>query len=113
MSKFYGTLNDIGSSRGVATKCGYSCIKASAQSYDGSVSSTLYYDDDNNICVRVEIDDDSSTGGETYFDGYLDDFRKVLRDFKTLRNELCLQCGKYKNEHLGACEWCRWKDVQV
>lgn len=25
------------------------------------------------------------------------------------RNELCLKCGKYKNEHLGACKDCRWE----
>ena len=27
---------------------------------------------------------------------------------KELLNELCLRCGNYKNEHLGACNDCRW-----
>jgi hypothetical protein len=27
-------------------------------------------------------------------------------------NELCLKCGQYKNEHLGACDGCRWKAVR-
>ncbi len=26
------------------------------------------------------------------------------------RNELCLRCGSYKNQHLGACDGCRWKE---
>ena len=26
------------------------------------------------------------------------------------RNELCLHCGRYKNEHLGACKGCKWYD---
>lgn len=24
-------------------------------------------------------------------------------------NELCLHCGKYREEYLGACDGCRWK----
>ena len=27
-------------------------------------------------------------------------------------NELCLRCGSYREEHLGACNGCRWKDVR-
>ncbi len=27
-------------------------------------------------------------------------------------NELCLKCGDYKTEHLGACDGCRWKEVR-
>ena len=23
-------------------------------------------------------------------------------------NELCLKCGKYKTEHLGSCDGCKW-----
>jgi hypothetical protein len=29
---------------------------------------------------------------------------------KACRNELCLHCGRYKKEHLGYCDGCRWKD---
>lgn len=32
-------------------------------------------------------------------------------DIKDLKNEFCLLCGKYKNAHLGACNDCRWKNV--
>lgn len=27
-------------------------------------------------------------------------------------NELCLKCGNYREEHLGACDGCRWKEVK-
>ena len=27
-------------------------------------------------------------------------------------NELCQQCGQYRQEHKGACDDCRWKDVR-
>lgn len=33
--------------------------------------------------------------------------KKSLRD---LRNELCQLCGKYKQEHEGACDGCRWRE---
>ena len=29
-------------------------------------------------------------------------------DFHDCVNELCYQCGSYKNEHEGACDGCRW-----
>lgn len=31
---------------------------------------------------------------------------KELRD---CNNQLCLECGLYKERHNGACEGCRWK----
>ena len=37
------------------------------------------------------------------------DTEKLKRELKDCVNELCLECGKYKNEHLGACDECRWK----
>ena len=27
-------------------------------------------------------------------------------------NELCYKCGRCREEHLGACDSCRWKDVR-
>lgn len=26
-------------------------------------------------------------------------------------NELCFKCGKYREAHNGACDWCRWKEA--
>lgn len=27
-------------------------------------------------------------------------------------NELCIACGRYKDEHLGACDCCPWHPVK-
>jgi len=32
-------------------------------------------------------------------------------DLKDCRNELCLKCGNYKQKHLGACDGCRWENI--
>lgn len=32
-------------------------------------------------------------------------------DLKDCRNELCLRCGDYKQRHLGACDGCRWENI--
>ena len=34
----------------------------------------------------------------------------LLRD---CRNDLCLKCGWYRNAHNGACNGCRWKDLDI
>ncbi len=31
---------------------------------------------------------------------------------KNCVNELCYRCGEYRNEHLGACDGCKWKKVR-
>ncbi len=30
-------------------------------------------------------------------------------ELHAMKNELCQLCGKYKHEHEGACDGCRWK----
>ena len=30
------------------------------------------------------------------------------RDFRECVNELCLKCGRYHEEHNGACDSCKW-----
>ena len=35
---------------------------------------------------------------------------KLAADRKTLINELCQYCGKYKQAHEGACDGCRWRE---
>lgn len=34
---------------------------------------------------------------------------RLGRERETLRNELCLKCGLYREAHKGACDWCRWR----
>lgn len=33
---------------------------------------------------------------------------RLRSEFKDCVNELCLKCGSYHEEHLGACDGCRW-----
>ena len=33
-------------------------------------------------------------------------------DLRDCVNELCLKCGSYREDHLGACNGCRWKTVK-
>lgn len=38
----------------------------------------------------------------------IDTLQELISNYKQLKNEFCLNCGKYKNEHLGACKGCKW-----
>lgn len=38
------------------------------------------------------------------------DIEKFKQDFKDCLNELCYQCGRFIDEHRGACDGCRWHD---
>lgn len=44
----------------------------------------------------------------------IEKLRKQLEQTKpelaAMRNELCYLCGKYREEHNGACDGCRWKE---
>lgn len=35
---------------------------------------------------------------------------KINSELKRARNELCQQCGNYRDAHNGACDGCHWKD---
>ena len=35
--------------------------------------------------------------------------KRLGSELKNARNELCLRCGLYKKEHLGACDGCRYQ----
>ena len=62
MSKFYGQV--FGMSSTEATRRGGSDIKVSAQSYDGSVITKLYYNE-TKLMVKIQTDKDSSSTGDT------------------------------------------------
>ena len=40
------------------------------------------------------------------------DISNQVSDLKDCVNELCLQCGQYKEAHEGACDDCRWLKVK-
>jgi hypothetical protein len=73
MSKLYGQIQGH---RGAATRCGHSHIKASVQSYDGSVITELQYNDKGQLMLEVTVAKDESTScrGSRVFYGTLDEF---------------------------------------
>lgn len=44
-------------------------------------------------------------------DTLYDSNMKLGADRKTLINELCQYCGKYKKAHKGACDGCKWREM--
>lgn len=94
MSKFYGTVRDGWRGNTPATRCGHLGITTTAQSYDGSVITELMYDKDNKLNVIVAINPkDSSTRGDTLFDGTLDELYKLLKRHADYKNR------KWRKEH--------------
>ena len=77
MSKLYGQLK--GQAKSVASRRG-SCashIKASVQSYDGSIIMEMYYFGDSPY-IKVMHDSGSKFDGDELFDGKLSDFVKMF-----------------------------------
>ena len=35
-------------------------------------------------------------------------YKEARSELAAMRNELCCKCGKYREAHNGACDWCRW-----
>lgn len=73
MAKFYGSVQG---NRGAATRMGHSGIKASVQSYDGSVITELSYNDEGQLMVDITVAKDESTAfrGQRVFYGTLNEF---------------------------------------
>lgn len=84
MSALYGSL--IGN-RGMATRLGTkaSGIKVSAQSWSGSVITSMDLDKDDKPIVTLDITNNSSSRGwssDEYFRGTLDELKEALTAFK-------------------------------
>ena len=77
MSKFYGTV--MGAADTAATRRGHDCIRVSAQSWNGSVITQMYYGEDGKLRVSIETDNGSSCAGTTKFDGTYEQFLEQLR----------------------------------
>ena len=76
MAKFYG---QIAGDRGAATRTGYSRIKATSQSYDGSVITELTYNDEGKLMVDVCVGDCSTAYGHRVFYGTFEEFVAKLK----------------------------------
>ena len=86
MSKFYGTV--IGASSTVGTRRGHHDIRVSAQSYDGSVITTLDYDSDEQLRVRIGTNEGSSTCSDwksNDFNGTFDEFKELLKLYQDIK----------------------------
>jgi hypothetical protein len=79
MSRLYGSLQGC---RGEATRTGSkdSGIRASVQSWDGSLCVFMDLNDDDLPVVEIQISDGSSCYGKTYFRGSLDKLKKILEE---------------------------------
>lgn len=84
MSKFYGMVRG---NRGAATRGGSanSGFKATAQSYDGSVITCLDYNDADQLKVRIELADGSSTYGDTAFSGTFEELQEAFKLIKDIK----------------------------
>ena len=36
---------------------------------------------------------------------------ELKKELASMRNELCLLCGNYREAHNGACDGCRWEEA--
>ena len=49
---------------------------------------------------------------ETSLGGAVPETEALRKELKRCVNELCLQCGRYRERHKGACDECHWLEVQ-
>lgn len=78
MAKTYATLT--GSRSTLTQRGGNDGVKVSAQSYDGSVIVENWYNNDNQLMVRIDTNDGSSCCG----DWNSTEFRGTFKDLKDL-----------------------------
>lgn len=87
MSKFYGTV--IGQANTCGTRRGSTDIRTAAQSYDGSIITKLYYDDNEVLKVRIGYSENSDTytcWKSPDFVGTFEDFKKLLQLAKDIKD---------------------------
>lgn len=47
-----------------------------------------------------------------YKNGYEAGKKAVVFELRHAVNELCANCGRYREEHLGACDGCWWQSIK-
>lgn len=78
MSKFYGTVHGDASQTD-GTRRGFRSIKVAAQSWDGSVITSMHYHG-NDLMVGLDFSDDSSTYGQSLFYGTFQELKDKLTE---------------------------------
>ena len=79
MSKFYGTVHGDASQTD-GTRRGFQSITVAAQSWHGSVITSMHYGHDGALMVELSTSDDSSTYGQSLFYGTFQDLKDKLAD---------------------------------
>lgn len=82
MAVFYGQVD--GTAQTVASRRGSNNIKASVQSWNGSIITTLRYKEDE-LWITVDYDEGSSFYGKTIYDGSVQDFVEMCKEWKNRR----------------------------
>lgn len=75
MAKFYGTVQG---NRGMGSRLGTEEIRTSAQSWDGSVITYLWYNDNKELMVNLSINKGSNNSGDTKFHNTFDKFNQLM-----------------------------------
>ena len=79
MSKFYGTVHGDASQTD-GTRRGFRSIKVAAQSYDGSLITSMHYGHDDALMVDLSYSDDSSTYGQSLFYGTFQELKDKMAE---------------------------------
>ena len=79
MATFYGQVK--GNAKTTASRQGSmaSGIKASVQSWNGSIITKMYYNADDELCIEVRHNSGSGFDGYTVFNGSVDAFISKLK----------------------------------
>ena len=87
MSKYYGETVGYNSkgTGSVASRCGHTGIRSSAQSWDGSVIAVIRDDKEGNPIFEIEITDESSIYGDTVFSGTIEELKEALEAYDTMK----------------------------
>ena len=64
------------------------------------------------IKAMVKTKDETNRNLKTILDARDEEINSLNRELRTCVNELCLKCGAYREEYLGACNGCRWKETK-
>lgn len=75
MSAFYGSVE--GQAKTIATRRGSKDITVSAQSWNGSIITRLYYNNDD-LMVDLRIGEGSTAGGITVYSGTFSKFKTLF-----------------------------------
>lgn len=98
MASFYATINaDL--SRTLATRRGSKYIKTSTQSYNGSIITRMYYNEQDKLMIEIETTETSSSCyGENRFRGTFNQLEELLSYAKKVGVEKAITMLKEESQ---------------